>query len=107
MKYSRYQRELHLEKIATIIREDPTLSARSVFRILNDEGLHLCRSYVNSLVADANLRIADEERRQRVGMYRIGDWLLKALNLSAQLEQVRRELDSVLQQYPDDIGPRY
>ena len=107
MKYSRYQHLLHVEKAATLLREDPGLSARAVQRLLDDQGYHFSRSYTNSIVADANLKLADEERRLRTGMYRIGDWLLKVMNLSAQIEQIRRELDHVLQQYPDDIGPRY
>jgi hypothetical protein len=107
MRYSRYQHNLHVEKVATILRDDPMLSARAVFRILNDKGMHFSRSYVNSVVADANLRLADEERRARTGMYQIGDWLLKVMNLSAEMEEIRKKLDSAFMEYPHDIGPRY
>jgi hypothetical protein len=107
MKYSRYQRSLHVEKVATIVRDDPTLSSRAVFRILNEQGLHLSRSYVNQIVGDAFSRVADEERMQRTGMYRIGDWMLKVMNLCAAIEQVRKELETTIMEYPDNINPRY
>lgn len=107
MRYSRYQRNLHVEKVATLLREDPMLSARSVFRILNEQGLHLSRSYVNQIVADGYLRVADEERMQRAGMNRIGDWMLRIMNLSAEIERVRRELDTAIMEYPENTDPRY
>lgn len=107
MKYSRYQRSLHVEKIATILRDDPSLSARAVFRILNEQGVHLSRSYVNQIVADALLRIGDEERRKRIGAFKIGDWLQKMMELSADLETIKQRLDALIWSYPDDIEPRY
>lgn len=107
MKYSRYQRSLHVEKIATILRDDPSLSARAVFRILNEQGDHLSRSYVNQIVADALSRIGDEERRKRVGAFKIGDWLQKLMELSAELETIKQRLDDLIWSYPDDIEPRY
>lgn len=107
MKYSRYQRGLHVEKIATILRDDPSLSARAVFRILNEQGEHLSRSYVNQIVADALLRIGDEERRKRVGAFKVGDWLQKMMELSADLETIKQRLDALIWSYPDDIEPRY
>jgi hypothetical protein len=107
MKYSRYQRGLHVEKIATILRDDPSLSARAVFRILNEQGDHLSRSYVNQIVADALLRIGDEERRKRIGAFKIGDWLQKMMELSADLETIKQRLDALIWSYPDDIEPRY
>ncbi len=107
MKYSRYQRGLHVEKIATILRDDPSLSARAVFRILNEQGDHLSRSYVNQIVADALLRIGDEERRKRTGAFKIGDWLQKMMELSADLETIKQRLDTLIWSYPDDIEPRY
>ena len=107
MKYSRYQRSLHVEKVATILRDDSSQSARAVFRILNEQGEHLSRSYVNQIVADAFLRLADEERMRRTGIYRIGDWILKLLNLCALMEQTRKELETVIMEYPDNIEPRY
>lgn len=107
MKYSRYQRNLHVEKVATILRDNQSLSARAVFRILNEQGLHLSRSYVNQIVADAFSRVADEERMRRNGIYRIGDWMLKVMNLCAEIEQVRKELEKTIMEYPDNIEPRY
>lgn len=107
MRYSRYQHKLHVEKVATLLRENPSLSGRAVQRLLNDQGFHFSRSYTNSLVADANLRLADEERMLRTGMYRIGDWLLKIMNLNADIQSRCREMDTILNSYPDDVGPRY
>jgi hypothetical protein len=107
MKYSRYQRSLHVERIATILRDEPSLSARAVFRILNEQGEHLSRSYVNQIVADALSRIGDEERRKRVGAFKIGEWLQKIMELSAGLETIKRSLDDLIWSYPDDIDARY
>lgn len=107
MKYSRYQRGLHVEKVATILRDDPSLSARAVFRILNEQGDRLSRSYVNQIVGDALLRIGDEERRKRIGAFKIGDWLQNLMGLSAELETAKRKLDDLIWSYPDDIDPRY
>lgn len=107
MKYSRYQHLLHVEKAATLLRDDPGLSARAVQRFLDDQGYHFSRSYTNSLVADANLKLADEERRMRTGMYRIGDWLLKLMNLNADIQIKCKEMETILNSYPDDVGPRH
>lgn len=107
MKYSRYQRNLHVEKVATILVEDLSLSARDVFRILNEQGEHLSRSYVNQIVADAFTRIADEERRKRIGIHKHQEWLLKVMAVSEQLEILKRELDSLIWSYPEDLEPRY
>lgn len=107
MKYSRYQRNLHVEKVASILQEDLSLSARAVFRILNEQDVHLSRSYVNQIVADALLRIGDEERRKRTGLHRHGEWLQKLTEISGQLDALKRELDSLIWSYPEDLEPRY
>ncbi len=107
MKYSRYQRSLHVEKIATILRDEPSLSARAVFRILNEQGQHLSRSYVNQIVAHALTRIGDEERRKRIGAHKHAEWIQKVMAVSEELDALKRELDSLIWSYPEDLEPRY
>ena len=107
MKYSREQRNFHVEKVLAFLAEDINLSARSVFRKLNRGGLRLSQGYVNQLMADALAKLADEDRRQRQGVYKHIELQGRLLEMGQELREMARKLESLAAEYPVDLKPRY
>lgn len=99
MKYSKQQRQLHLEQVYSVFSKDPRMSARYLWRELDRQGLHLNRSYVTKLMWKACDELTAEEKRKSDLSADLLKWRMEVIQATREFYEKIRELNW---KYPRD-----
>lgn len=97
MKYSKEQQWLHLERVYSVFSQDPTMSARFLWRELDRQGLHLNRRYVTKLMWQACTKLTAEEKRKSNLSADLLKWREEVIKAAREFYEKIRELNA---QYP-------
>lgn len=74
MKYSKAQKRLHMEKVAGIMIGNRKIGSRDVCKLLKEQDLPLCRSYVLNLMKEAEIIAVQREMDIENGAIEVEQW---------------------------------
>jgi repressor of nif and glnA expression len=101
MKYSKAQQNSHLSQIRTIMaKADGSMGSRQICKELEQEGIHLSRSYVLKLMQKGE--VLASQRRIDIGNRKddIQAWLEE---LSKLVRDLNFQVSSLIRRYPPDL----
>lgn len=99
MKYSKAQKRLHMEKTAGIMIGNRKIGSRDVCKLLKEQGLPLCRSYVLNLMREAEIIAVQREISLETKAIDVEKWQIE---MKAIVEEFHLKMTAKLRECPLD-----